>query len=328
MLLGELAALASAFLWAVTSIVLGDVVGRLSALRANALRMGFATIFYALLLPFAGGRALFASFSPATVLALAAMAVLGMGIGDSLYFAGINRMGASRAAPISISSFPFLTLLLGAVLLGERLTWPILAGAVLISAGVVLVMRESGPAGPEPRVADNDALLASSWTAGSADAPQGGVLVLTAPVAERHRAADSVGLLFVLGAAFAWAVATIWLRVVAGDLPALALSAVRIPSGAGFLLLVVRLRGPFDFLRGGWRALGLLAISGVAGSGIGSLLYIVAVQRSGAGLAALLSSTSPLWVLPLAALFLHERLTIRLLTGAGFAVAGIALITR
>jgi drug/metabolite transporter (DMT)-like permease len=71
----------------------------------------------------------------------------------------------------------------------------------------------------------------------------------------------------------------------------------------------------------------MLLAAGMFGTGMGSLLYVIGIQQAGAARAALLSSTSPLFALPLAAVVLHERLTARVIAGAIVSVAGIFLVT-
>ena len=59
------------------------------------------------------------------------------------FFAGMRRIGASRASIVSTVE-PAMTLVLGAALLGERVTLVTVAGGVLVVTGVVLVESESG----------------------------------------------------------------------------------------------------------------------------------------------------------------------------------------
>lgn len=68
--------------------------------------------------------------------ALVAIAVCSTVIAILAFFAGLQRLGAGRASMLSTLE-PVVTVLLAAVLLGETLTAPQLAGGVLILAGVV-----------------------------------------------------------------------------------------------------------------------------------------------------------------------------------------------
>jgi uncharacterized membrane protein len=76
----------------------------------------------------------------------------------------------------------------------------------------------------------------------------------------------------------------------------------------------------------GRRGLAAVALGGILGMGVGGLLYIAAVQDAGAGKAAILSSTSPMFALPLAMFFLAERVTPRLMAGTLLSIVGIWLV--
>jgi drug/metabolite transporter (DMT)-like permease len=311
--LGELAGLGNAATWAITSIILGGLASRHSALRLNAVRMVSGAAYFLVVVPLFGGLALFSGLSLPHILALGGTSILAQAIGDWLYVVGIDRIGAARASPISVSSFPLITLLLGALLLGEKLTWPIVAGATLIIGGILLLVLRS-PIPPEDVPVPGSEGLESL----AEDEPQAR--------APHPMSANLAGLALVLAAAMAWSGSTLWLRVIAVGVPPLAVTAIRVPCGALFLVLFLAARRQLTLRGLGRRALLMLCGAGVFGTGFGSMLYIIAVQRTSAGVAALLVSTSPLWVLPLAAIFLRERITGRVLAGAALTVGGIWLV--
>lgn len=63
------------------------------------------------------------------------------GSGRLFLYMGFDRIGISRAAPISSSS-PFFAVLIAIIFLKEKLTLPILLGTILILTGVVLLSRD------------------------------------------------------------------------------------------------------------------------------------------------------------------------------------------
>jgi drug/metabolite transporter (DMT)-like permease len=69
---------------------------------------------------------------------------------------------------------------------------------------------------------------------------------------------------------------------------------------------------------------------GVLGLGVGTalaiVLFVTSVLYAGAARAAALSSTSPLFGVPIAAILLKEPLTLRLVGGVGLIVAGVWFI--
>ena len=137
------------------------------------------------------------------------------------------------------------------------------------------------------------------------------------------------GLLLIVLAALAWAGGTVWMREVGEGFDATAVEVVRIPSAMITMGAIVYL-SPRSALRRRAvprRSQWVLALAGITGAGVGSLLFIVAVQEIGAGETAVVSSLSPLFALPLAAIFLGERITVWLLVGVALAVGGIVLLS-
>lgn len=139
-MVGGLAALASAFLWALSNILMGSQSGRVPAAVIAAVRSLIATLFLVVLsvaLLIAGRSALPGWMS---IIGLAGSGALGLGIGDTLYIRSLRHIGVSRAFPISMSSFPLFTFVMAVAWLGEKVTLPVVAGTVLVLGGVVLVV--------------------------------------------------------------------------------------------------------------------------------------------------------------------------------------------
>ena len=104
-----------------------------------------------------------------------------------------------------------------------------------------------------------------------------------------------------------------------------ALDAIRL---AAVLLLVWRsamVQAP-PFFAYGKKALLVIALAAIIGSGVGTITYLTAVQQAGAALASTLATTAPLFATPLSAIFLRERLTRRNVTGMLLCVAGVWLV--
>ena len=125
-----------------------------------------------------------------------------------------------------------------------------------------------------------------------------------------------------------WTVATVWLASARGELGAISASALRVPVGAGLLMLFLLSARPRDLQRASAHRRDLLAIAaaGIVGMAAGSLLYIYALLEAGAARSAVLSASSPLFAIPLAVLFLGEPLTKRGLVGTGVCVLGIVFV--
>ena len=104
-------------------------------------------------------------------------------------------------------------------------------------------------------------------------------------------------------------------------------NSVRQPMGALMLLVPALLGGRWRELRGldarSWVAIGF---AGLVGTGLGTLLFVLAIQMIGAGRTAVLTSTTPILALPFSMLLLRERPTRWTVAGTFVTTAGIALV--
>lgn len=101
-------------------------------------------------------------------------------------------------------------------------------------------------------------------------------------------------------------------------------ASVRISIAAVCLFALVAVRGRLRFPRRDEMA--LLFVVGVFQIGINTALVHFGVGLIEAGRSVMLAYTTPLWVTPLAAVFLRERLTARRLGGVALGVSGIAVL--
>ena len=148
MLSGVLAALAGALCWTLASSVWRRLPTALSASQLNLLKNGLALLLLLPLLGASGAAALW--HEPQALLLLAASGILGIAIGDSLFFAALRRIGTRRTLTLDAGG-PAVTALLGMAALAERpnpLQW---LGIALITAALWLV---AGHDSASPRSGD------------------------------------------------------------------------------------------------------------------------------------------------------------------------------
>ncbi|MEA5444167.1 DMT family transporter, partial [Cyanobium gracile] len=133
------AALAAAFCWAFASLLWRRLPTSLSAARLNLLKNLLAV---ALLLPLA--LALPWQLAPRALLLLALSGVLGIALGDTLFFAALRRLGTRRTLTIDAGG-PAVTSLAGVALLGEVPRPAQWLGIALITLAVLLVVQQRAP---------------------------------------------------------------------------------------------------------------------------------------------------------------------------------------
>ncbi|MDD3827573.1 MAG: DMT family transporter [Anaerolineae bacterium] len=301
MLMGELAALGGAFLWAVASVIYTRVGRAVGPAEMNLLKNVVALAMLGLTLLFVG-QALPDAAGPAVALLLLS-GVVGIGLGDTAYFETLNAVGPRRALLLETLAPP-LAALLALVFLGERLHPGAWLGIAVTVVGVTWVITERAP-------------QAGSGTAREAVAVAGGRL--------------RRGLLFGLLAALAQAGGAVLSRAafLEADVSSLWSAFLRLAAGAVVL-------GPWLALTrcrvGGWlRQPGAAALGGrlLAAITLGTYLALwlqqVSLKLTLAGVAQTLFATSPLFVLPFAA-WQGERISLRAALGAGLALGGVALL--
>lgn len=306
---GVVAAIGAAGTWAMSSILMASQLKRVDSNTISAVRLAWASAFFLAVL-FASGRAGdVEAMGLSAFLQLCAGAVIGLGIGDTIYVASLGVLGATRAYTATLGLFTVVTYALSVALLGEEFTVPVAIGSAMVIGSVYLVS-----------IYGRSSVAAASARGLAAD-----------PLSEALPAGQKVllGIALVVVVAVSWSIATVWLRHVAVDAGAVAVGAVRIPAAALLVGALVGLQRSSGVRR--WAVprvtMGVLAFAGIAGTGFGSLLYIYAIQEAGAGRTAVLSALSPLFALPLGAIFLKEPITRWVAVGTVLAVAGIILLS-
>ncbi len=275
--------------WGTTGLLIRAQGTRLTSLTINGLRNTVAAVLVLVGWPLLGGPR---PVPPEALVFLLVSLLLGLGIGDGLYFEAIRRIGVARAMPISMG-YPVITALLAVLLLGESIGLTAALGIALTIAGVYLV------AVPARRASLRDTSSPLDWT----------------------------GLACAVAAAVCWAGATLTVR------PALALvdpataNAVRMPVAALLLLGTAWRSGGLAQSRGlTGRAVALLLATGLS-SGISATFFLIAVSTAGAARAAVLSSTAPIFAVPLSIVYLGDRATWRMGLGVTLSVLGVVVLS-
>ncbi|MFH1501602.1 MAG: DMT family transporter [Candidatus Eisenbacteria bacterium] len=288
--MGELFSVLAALVWAV-AVVLFRMSGRtLRPLQLNFFKNVVASILLAL--TFLVLRIEFLREAPPLDYALLILSgIIGITLADTLFFVSLNLVGAGLSQVVSLSYSPFIILFTFAFL-GERLTAGDLAGATLISLGIFLT------AGHEPPAGSTRADLRK------------GLGIATLSVA-----------LMALGVTIA--------KPVLNRSPVFWATAVRLAGGmAAFVVLTAvspRHRTLWKTLRPS-RAWRISVPAAVLGAYIAMLVWIAGMKYTQASTASILNQTSAVFVLPVAALVLKERVTKRKAGAVVAAIAGVALV--
>jgi drug/metabolite transporter (DMT)-like permease len=278
--LGALCATGSALTWALINLLVRRLSPPFNSVALNALRSTVGSVLIVAWIAAVDGLGGLTNMSARAMWLLAISVVLAVGLGDTIFFESVKWLGLVRAMTASMV-YPLFAALLAAVLLGEAPTMPVSVGGLLTLTGLILAVRAKGG---------------------------------EAPAHGRFR----LGLAAALVAALAWAVSVILLKPALEEVDAVRSQAIRLPLAAAMLWVTPwawSVRRPLkeQGRAGLWRLFALGALSTAS-----SILFVAGVRYAGVTVATVLSSTAPIFALPLGFFFLGERV-------APIAVAGIVL---
>lgn len=286
-LIGAFSALGSAFFWALAAILFRRVGGQVSALGLNFSKGLVAIFCLGVLLIFSET----ASVDVQSLLFLAISGLIGICLGDSLYFVVLVRLGP-RLTLLLGSLIPVAAGLIAVIFLHERISLLSAAGLVLTIAGVSFVLWEK------------------------------------APVAEErpHNHPWKVGVLLGVLFVFFEAAGIIFTKIGVQELPSIQATFIRQTAaiiGLTFWGLAAgTLVGWLEPLKNR-RVRNRVIVAAVIGAFLGTWLSVFALKNTHASVAAALNSTSPLFVLPLAAYIMREKISRRAVFGTVVSIAGI-----
>jgi drug/metabolite transporter (DMT)-like permease len=294
----------AALCWTLASLLWRRLPTSLSAVQLNLLKNLLAV---GLQLPFVFSQAW--QLPTRGLLLLAASGVVGIALGDSLFFAALRRLGTRRALTIDAGG-PAFTTLAGVVLLRE---WPgpaQIAGIALISLAVVLVARGAAQSPESSNTSPGDGAAKATRSVRPGGLPLGGVLLALGALV-----CGSLGALLSRAALLSGPISPLQ----AATLRLAAASLALLPLAGGIPLRVPRPRPA-------GRRWPLLLLATLLGTSAGIVLQQAALAGLSGGLAVALMSTAPVMALPLAWWLEGDRPGWRGLAAAGAALAGVSLV--
>jgi drug/metabolite transporter (DMT)-like permease len=299
-ILGGLAALISALLWAISAIIFSNLGKNIPPAELNLVKGSFAVtlmIITTLLLREKLPEMPFIALS-----LLLVSGAVGIGIGDTAYFESLNHMG-SRLALLLAMLAPPMTGAIAWIFLGETITLTGWLGIAITMAGIIWVISEEQSGENQVRI----------------DYKQ--------------------GIKFAVISALAQAIGAVITRyaMTSADVTvsALQISIIRLLAGIIYLIIFIKLtrRSPFLWLhkkQSGqsvprWKLLRMIALVGLLGTYSAIWLQSISIQFAPVAIAQTLLSTSPLFILPIIALR-GEKLSLRAVGGVIVSLAGIILL--
>ncbi len=284
---GALAALGSAVAWAVTSLLARSLMSELGSVGVNAIRSTIGGVLLIAWVLATAGAGVFTAISASAWLLLGLSIVTAIALGDTVFFESTRAIGVGRAMTIS-TTYPLGAAVIAAAFLNEPVTVPIAVGSLVTMAGLVLIVAPWAERAPEERF----------WFGVGAAAI----------------------------ASLAWAVSTVLVKPPLSEMGPVTAQAIRLPVASMVLWLTPWARPvPRTFAKSS-RAVQIRIVILGAITSVSSVMFVAGVKHAGVAVASVLSSTAPMFAIPLAVIFLDERITLRAFLGIVLTLAGIIVL--
>jgi len=293
--IGELAALSTSLIWAVTSVLFTKATQRVGSIIVNRMRSVFGLIFlmllnlvfYGYLLPFDAGTERWTWF--------ALSGAVGYALGDVFLFQSFICIGTQRAM-LMMSLAPLLSAGLAWIFIGEALTVIQILGVLVTLAGVawVIMRRHNSPGSSQ--------------------------------VCNRVQ-----GIIYGLGAATGQAVGYVLSKQgLAGGFSPIAGNSIRMLAAAAVLWTLASFQGKaretINQMRAQPQVLRWLGIAAFTGPVLGATLSLFALQHTEVGIASTLIALPPVFLLPISWVVFKEKFDWGAVLGTIVAMVGVALL--
>ncbi|MFV8463443.1 DMT family transporter [Vibrio campbellii] len=290
----EWLALAAAFLWAIASLMSVKPAQHLGSFAYSRWRMGCTAVILSSMAWFTGG---WSTVETELITPMMLSGLIGIFIGDTALFACLNRMGP-RQAGLLFSCHAVFSAILGYFLFSESMTSSELIGSALVFSGVLtaIFFGRRGQANNQL-----EAIKGTVWI--------GVALGITAAICQA------------LGGIIAK-------PVMQTSIDPVAASAIRMITAfvahSAFRLTGAKLSRALNPMNG--QIFAITAVNGFLAMAVGMTLILYALQEGNVGMVALLSSTTPIMLLPILWLYTKQRPNAYAWIGAIVAVVGTGIL--
>ena len=292
--LGESAALATAFFFAMTALIFTATSRSVGSQVTNRIRLLFALFFLIVLNLILFRQPLPFSADSSHWLWLSISGIIGLSLGDVFLFQSLVSVG-TRLGSLLLSLAPIFGSIIAWIFFGEVLSILQITGIVLALAGIAWVVASH----QEPP-----------------DTPRG-----------HTRRGVIFGILAGLGQAVGLVLSK---QGMSGSFSPFQANAIRMLAAVLFIWIWAAFRGEvgstFEELRGKPRILGLLALGAFVGPVLGVSSSLLAIQHVEIGIASTLIALTPVIILPISYFVFKEKVGWQAIVGTLLAIAGVAIL--
>ncbi len=295
---GEIAALLTAFFWAITGVSFEAAGRKIGSLVVNLIRLVIGFLFISIFTLIYRGYFFPVDATAEAWFYLFISGLVGFVIGDLCLFRAFVLIGA-RISMLIMALTPPITALIGWMILGETLTLQNWIGMTITVTGISMVVLKKAERSSQKGRFTN--------------------VKLGYPL---------VGVLLALGGAIGQGAGLVLSKFGMKDYDAFAASQIRIVAGIiGFALIFTILRRWRDVFIGlsFRKPMIQLSVGAFFGPFLGVSFSLIAVKYTSAGIAATLMALVPVFIIVPSVVFLKEKITFKEVAGAIIAVGGVAL---
>ena len=211
-------------------------------------------------------------------------------IGDTMYLSGQERIGVAYAYPIT-NSFPIITYILSMIFLGEELLLTRLLGIIIAVLGVTMITNE-----------------------------------IVKNKENQRKSFNRLGVPLVVSASIMYAISTIFLQVGVSEVDPIYASFMRVMIGSVLFVPVYIIARIHGMPQPPKKSTKIVLVGAFFGMAMGSLIYVYVVKLVGGTFAAVMTSLSPLFALPISIFILKEKFTGLAGIGVILAITGVILV--
>lgn len=291
--IGILSALAATILFGITNVIYRRIDKEISALDIAISRIWISLPLSYLFAVGVTGSINF-SIPSESMFPLAISMIIGIMIGDTMYFLSQERIGVARAFPITMS-YPLVVYLLAALFLEEPVIFQRIIGAIAVVIGVIIIARAEQ---------SEESKNVERWS-----------------TQDRR-----IGFVLAFLTIIAWALSDVILQF--------GLTSAGAAEANFFRMLVVSILFIPVFaasLRGGRklptrRISGIALVTGLFGMGLSLIAYSFAVKLIGATVTSVLVASAPMITAPLSSFYLQEDVNRFVVIGTLLTILGILFV--
>jgi drug/metabolite transporter (DMT)-like permease len=293
-LIGELAALATSFFFALTSIIFTSTGRSVGSQVTNRIRLLFALVYLIILNSILFHEPLPFSAASSRWIWLSLSGVIGLSLGDTFFFQSLTSLGP-RLGSLLLSLAPIFGSVIAWVFFGETLTVLQITGIVVALAGIgwVVMSHEEPP-----------------------NTPHG-----------HTRRGVFFGVLAGLGQAVGLVLSK---QGMFGEFSPFQANAIRMAAAVLFTWIWTFGEGKagatITALREKPRVIGLIALGALVGPLLGVSASLLAVQHAEIGVASTLMALPPVIVLPISYFVFKEKIGWQAVAGTILAIIGVAIL--